>query len=597
MTCSSADHPASRMAANRSISVIESPAEAADSQRLRRNSARGAFWPHLVLIVLLFVLALHTTRTFGVFLWHVDDAKWLERTVADARHPWNAFGKPLFGDYYRPVPHLVWLVNYYIWGFNFDGHQLMFLVMWLAAAVLVYLLGRRLGGPLGGLMACTLVGFNGVFLMMASWISWYTTLTELVAVLGWAYCFVNWLRTRERRSLAAFVVLGVVAVLCRELAPLVISACLLVTLVLPFGRTGDRLEREDERATWRKRFVLRLLIWAGVTLVVLALLPAYRGALKSLFAATVSGPAAGERGVSVGYFWPHYVRHSNDICLFGLSPFLLLFAMIACAGQRIQKRRPDVRRYHVLLGAFVLGAVFIGIPWGVAIWDGFGRGSQVAGRYALAGMSVVLFCFFLIMAFTGDRWDRMLGAWFVAGFLPIHFLRMPSGAYHMLAFTALALYVSRWLAVFIRAEGPHLVARLRGRARARREDFARFILVGIFVVVCLGQGYMLQYNFRRAGQDVGRRTAKGRMVVRVIDDAVARVLEDYNPDRPVWIRTGKREHERDWHTLVAGLILLEKHDFTVRDIDRVGRPAVRVQRIPSPLRVYTEVTPSQQLGE
>ena len=556
------------------------------------ESSRSNFLKYLILIILVFVLAVHAVSTFGAFLWHptsFDDAKWLERAVEDAKHPWTVFAvRPLFGNYYRPVPQLIWLLNYYIWGFNFDGHQLMFLAMWLAAGVMVYALGCRLGGWLCGLIACTLLGFNGVFLRIASWVSWYTTLTELVAVAAWAWCFLKWLETRQRRSLTACIVLGVTAVLCRELAPLVISACVLFTVVLvPRTREAGEVASDGGKATFRRSVGFALLIWAGATLALLVILPGYRAVLKSVIFASGSVSTAGPKDVAISYFWPHFRDHTNSILRVGLSPFLLLFALIVSAGRRwLRRARPGVRPHHVLLGAFVIGAVIVGLPWGFAIWEGSGSGSDSASTYAYAVIGALLYASFLALTLTGDLQDRILGAWFIASFVPIQFLRMPSRAYHILALTALALYVGRSLAAFVRDEVVPVIARLRPRQHVRTEATARFILVAVFAVLCSWQTYMVVRNFRGAAPEINRRVRRGRQVTARIDDAVSKVLADAPSGRRVWIRTGRRENEKDYHALVTGLILREKHGFTV--IECKGEPPVEARRIRSPLQIYAE---------
>ena len=118
----------------------------------------AARW-HAAFLVLLAILALHAFSTMGVYVVS-DDLAWVRRAAADAHQPWNAFAQPLFGDYYRPIPELVWTLNYCLWGFDFDGYQLMFILMWLAGVCAVYAVGCRLGGRIAGFAAATLIGLN-----------------------------------------------------------------------------------------------------------------------------------------------------------------------------------------------------------------------------------------------------------------------------------------------------------------------------------------------------------------------------------------------------------------------------------------------------
>ena len=110
----------------------------------RADASRASFLRrHLPLFLLLAVLAAFSFRTVNAYLWS-DDLKWVERTVADAARPWNAFGAPLFQNYFRPVPHLVWIVNYWLWGFDFVAHHVMYLAAWLGVVALVYAVGCRM---------------------------------------------------------------------------------------------------------------------------------------------------------------------------------------------------------------------------------------------------------------------------------------------------------------------------------------------------------------------------------------------------------------------------------------------------------------------
>ena len=128
----------------------------------------------MAFLALLALLALHAFSTMGVYVVS-DDLAWVQRAAADAHRPWNAFVQPLFGDYYRPIPELVWTLNYRLWGFDFDGHQLMFILLWLAGVCAVYAVGCRLGGRIAGFAAAALIGLNDIYLLIASWKSWYTT--------------------------------------------------------------------------------------------------------------------------------------------------------------------------------------------------------------------------------------------------------------------------------------------------------------------------------------------------------------------------------------------------------------------------------------
>jgi len=414
-------------------------------------------WRHLPFLVLVGVLLVISSRTLGVYLLS-DDLKWVERTVADARRPWRAFGAPLFANYYRPVPHLVWLVNYYIWGFDFAGHHAMFLAMWVAALWLLYGVGCRLGGRVAGLTAAALVGFNDVYLLIASWKSWYTTQCELAAVLAWAWFYMAWLKGRRRRDLVLWCTLAGVGPLSRELAPLVISACVLATAVLP-------LLRKAPCGVSKRRAWLTLAAWALLSAAALLALPSYRSAAKALLSfghpADASVETVGSIEVSRGHIPSRLATHTHSMLSFGLSKYLLLFAVAISLARSLRLRERLGGRYgRTMLGALLIGVAILAVPGSARA---SGEGGLLAYPGNLAGLfDLILLAGFVAAGFAGDRWERMLAAWFVAAYGPIMVLAHSSNAYHVLAFAALALYAGKTVGAF-RIETRRRRARRAGR--------------------------------------------------------------------------------------------------------------------------------------
>ena len=534
-----------------------------------RFGARGP-WRHWALWLILAILALHSLRTFDTYLVS-DDLKWVQRSAADASRPWNTFVEPLFGDYYRPMPHLMWLANYYIWGFNFRGYQLIFIALWLGIVALVYTLGSRLGGRGAGATAAALVGLHGVYLMIASWKSWYTTTTELAAVLACIRCLCEWVDTRERRWLAWTVATGIVAVLSRELAPLVISAAVFATVVLPAFGEG----RERRRAAW-----LGAAAWAAVTAAVLMALPSYRhmafGALAAKSAAAAT-PAPAEGGPGLGNFLGHFRTHTQSIFFGGVWAWLLLTALVWEIGARLKPGAADEatpeaardRRERFIVGAFVLGGILLALPLGAAA---LGESAQRnAEMFVLPAVHGLLLLFFLATAWTGDRWDRMLALWFVVAFAPILVLEHGSGAYHMLAYTALALYAARTL---WRRATPDAVEFLRDWRGALRACDARTAVCGVLVVAAAGQFYVLTRNLSDVGGALDDRARHGRAMERAVDATVA-ALKTASDGRAFTVNEPYAE--------LAGLILQKRHGFTVEPLgERVG-----LRRADLPLPVYS----------
>ncbi len=518
---------------------------------------------HVAFLVLLTVLAVHATSTMGVFVVS-DDLAWVQRAVADAHKPWNAFAAhPLFGDYYRPIPELVWTLNYWLWGFDFNGHQFMFILLWLAGVCAVYAVGCRLGGRIAGFAAAALIGLNDQYLLIASWKSWYTTLTEFAAVLACIWAALTWLEERRLRYAVAAAVLAAVAVLSRELAPLVLSAVALFALVLPgFKRTGA--ERRGRAVVW-------LIVWAVITCSVLLALPTYRSSVSELLRSepAAASAAAGAPVSRAAYVWTRFISHTRSIFGvstrdhrfgWGLSRYLVWFAALLAALRARRARPALVTRYRrVLLGAFLLGTVLLAAPWVVgAAGEKVQAFSMENVEPAAAAVLILLFC---AAAFAGDRLDRMLGAWFVVSFAPVLFLEHKSNAYHLLALAALALFTARALPGFVHDELLPAAARLRGETAAGADDDARYMLVAVFAALVFIQIMMLRTNVQLADAEIANRVKYGRAIEARVDRAIQDVLKNAAPSRQVWI-------EPKPYAELAGLILREKYGFEVKRLDQ-----------------------------
>jgi hypothetical protein len=505
-------------------------------------------WP---LWLLLTVMAVFATGTAGIYLWS-DDLKWVLRTAADAPHPLNAFiGSPLFGNYYRPVPHLVWLMNYYLWGLGFGGHQFMFILMWLLGPALVYAVGYRLGGRLAGIIAATIIGLNDIYLMMSSWKSWYTSLTEFCAVLAWAAFYIRWLETRRKGPLAGWIAMGVVAVLSRELAPLIISAGIFVSAVLPLFRAGPK-----SRA-WE--FTL---LWAASTLLVLLVHPAYRAQI-ALLSGPAATPGAASGGMGAAFVWERFKSHTISMFQYGLSPYLLTAAVLLGIARAARKSLSK----PAMLGMIVIGLVLVGIL-------NYSRPMLPSMVFLFACMPLLLIVLFLISAALGDRNDRLLAAWFVMSFAPILVLELKTNAYHLLALTAITLYVGRSAALFLAEYG----GVVRQHARGVRDRDARYALVLVLAVCLVAQGVMLVMGLRRAGPLVARRAANGRATKQIVEEAVSTAVRAC-PERAIWADVEDRE------AMLAGLLLQERHGFTVRVL--TGPDNIGLRKFNSRLRMYT----------
>ena len=543
---------------------------------------------HLPFIILLAILALHSLRTTGVYIAS-DDLRWVTRTVADARQPWHAFGEAPFSSYFRPVPHLAWLVNYYIWGFNFAGHQFMFILMWLAGAWLVYVVGCRFGGRTTGIIAAALVGLNNIYLLISSWKSWYTTMTEFTALLAWVYCFTKWLEFRQRRHLAGSIVLAVVALLSRELAPLIISATVFIAVLLPmFGLSDSTLWSGKSARPGKRRAVGYLLIWALLTAVVLMALPSYRGAAKAIFFPDPVSPAVAAAGeakqVSASYFFPRFSAHTRSIFLFGVTPYLLLFTVLFSVMRKLRVLGWLVgKQIFPFLLLFLAGAV-AGIVSSAPKPENFGADILPWHFLPLPALTILLMLFVLVSLATSNR-TRILGAWFVLSYIPIMFLKHVSMAYHMLAFTALALYTGVALQWFIEDEIQPLWKQAGKKPDWSRNSVAGVLLAGIFLTLCLAQAAMLRMNYHNVDTLLQQRARNGKMRKQIVADAVKGVLDHAEPHKRVWV---SGEPGREYGD-IACLILQKKHGFKVERLDELDPLLVGLREFESPLRVYSDV--------
>ena len=179
----------------------------------------------------------------------------------------------------------------------------------------------------------------------------------------------RWLEERRPRYAIAAAALAAVAVLSRELAPLVLSAVAFFILVLPgFKRPGPGR---------RRRAVSWLIVWAVVTACVLLALPTYRSSISKLLKSEPA-PASAAEGAQTSRaacVWTRFVGHTRGIFGvstrdhrfgWGLSCYLVWFATLLGALRARRQRPAFARRYHrVLIGAFLLGTVLLAAPWAV----------------------------------------------------------------------------------------------------------------------------------------------------------------------------------------------------------------------------------------
>jgi len=550
---------------------------------------------HLAFMLLLALLAWHGATSFGVYL-HRDDFRWLHRTVADSSRPWNIFVEPLFSNYYRPVAHAIWLLDYYLWGFQFGGYQFNLVAIWLGGIILTYVVGTRLNGPLAGFVAAALLGLNNVHLMMVTWKSWVISLTEILLLLGWCTCFLSWVDGGRRARLAAWLALAALATLTKESAPLIVSAAFLVCVVArgeapPPGGPGSS-------PLARRRWLL-LTVWFAATGAVLLLLPSYRATLLGLVRGA-SPPAGAPREFSTGYVWRNWCSHTASIFGRGIPIYLLLFAVLWALWSRLGIARARPRRYATaFIGALTAGAVLLALPATVASHPltAAALGKETAASLAdhAGGVAAAIaLTAFVVAALAGDLRDRLLGAWFAAAMAPILPFRLASNGYHMLAFVALSLYIGRHVAGFVETEGSLAWRRIRRRTGGDGQDLPRFLALAALVSLLGWTIWLLAGNLRFVHRERPPEALRGRPVAtlpmyvergrewrRRVEDAVAATLRDMAPARVAFVGDGDLEG-------VAALHLASRSGVRVVRLRDLSADVVALRRFASPLRIYTD---------
>ena len=533
------------------------------------------------------------SQSLGCFL-KSDDFLWVHRTVADASHPWNAFSpRVLFGSYYRPVPHLVWLLNYYVWGFEFRGHQLALILMWFASLWFIYGIGYRVHGRLAGFLAAACVGLNRIYIAVVSWKAWFTTLTEYVLVLACIWVYLTALRNRSRRWFVGAGILGLLAVFSRELAPLVLSAMVFTTTVEPPIRSHRWTRR---RAAW-------VVVWAAVSIGVLLLMPSYRQALRKVVVAPLrtahaqpQSPASKPKAssFSLSYLPKDLKAHLGMLYQVGFFPGVVLFVVIVdYLRLRHAAETMGDRRHYVLIGAFVLLCVLTKAL--ALLYTGLHYGGAWLLKKPVVPLTLptgllewmALTILFIWVAGRGRKLQRMLSAWFVVALLPILFLEHHSGAYQLLALTAMSLYVGQSLAREVQTElVPNLPFMLR-REPAPRRWMAKAVRALMIVCVFGGICWMLARNVEGGLRVVRRRRDQGVHDRAEVLATLGTAIREFGSQRAAVLSEDRAR--------LVGLMLRERHGFAAEQVEPADGLMVLMRPTDLPLPVYETARPYDQV--
>lgn len=508
---------------------------------------------HLPLVLLLCAALGLAAQSVGVYM-QTDDMIWLERTTADARQPWNIFRvAPLFGNYYRPVAHAVWLVNYSVWGFEFRGYQATMILLWLGAALLLYRAAGRMAGPLAAHVAFALFTFHYITLLLLRWKSWFTTVTESLFLFAFVCAFAAWRRRRDAPAAALAIVCGLAAAFSKELAALVAPTIVFCWHFAPKLRARK----------WTRRDSGWVCLLVAATLVLLFALPAYRDAAASLFRrASVSEGASPE--ISLRHVPPRFVLHARSmLCEGGVLRFLLLYLLLSELFVLVRAReRLGSRTHAVFLGSYLVLAALVGLP------------PVEIGCLLLIGGVV------LLGAIAGKE-KLVCAAWFAVALMPILLSRYATRAYHVEAYAALSIYVGILCAETIRRDLRPVWRRIRREIPqpvdwwprlARAWILCLLMAVQVWTLIHSGVGYL---HIIRKQVAVGLRDRR-----RVLDceaKATRRVMLDKQHE--VVIYSGDMEN-------LLATILRIRHGLSVSRPFRSGSRVIPLERLHRSLHVY-----------
>jgi len=552
------------------------------------------------LIILLGAALVLASQSFGVYV-RTDDLDWLQRTVKDAAQPWRAFQLgPLFDNYYRPVVHLVWLVNYWLWGFEFWGYQLVLVLFWLGSGLLVFSLGKRCGGEAAGHVALVFFLFHDVSLRLVWWKSWFTILTELPLLLGFALCFCAGTerltregdereKTRGLATLCVGIALGVAACYARELSALLVPTVIFVHFFLPRmtraprrgrpvrangpGRGRAPLARvhgQDAHATprrmTRRDWGLFAVFLAAAFLILLSL-PACRGALVWVFGRGAMGvrlPA-----VSLRHIPATFNLHMESMLKAGVCRYLLLYLLVReflAAFPAVA--RAGRRSGWLFVALFGLFASLFALPFGQSI-------KHLLVFASIATVGVV------------DRGaKRLFAAWFAAGLVPFLMLRRRTPAYDMESYIGLSLFAAVLLAPALRQDlAPLWDARERrfGTSPLPAANLLRAIILCILLVA---QGVIIMGNCRGYVRGSCRLRQRGIARRATVLSAVRCAVRS-DSDRRMYAFPGEPED------LVA-MILRQEHGFQVVRARRAASPLIPLGPLDRSLHVYSDAMPFQR---
>jgi protein O-mannosyl-transferase len=190
-----------------------------------RSSNRRRTYGAAALLVVLTVAA-YLPALGGGFLW--DDDQHVTRPdlqpAAGLYRIWFNIGAT---QQYYPLLHTAFWLEHRLWGDNTLGYHLVNVLLHVAAALLVYLILRRLKIP-GALLAATIFAVHPVEVESVAWISEQKNTLSAVFYLGAALTYLRFDETRMRSAYGLALALFVLGLLTKTVTATLPAALLVI---------------------------------------------------------------------------------------------------------------------------------------------------------------------------------------------------------------------------------------------------------------------------------------------------------------------------------------------------------------------------------
>lgn len=185
----------------------------------------------VILVSFGLTLAIFARNLLDGFL--IDDAALVFTALENFPSNMEAFFRPDLATYWRPVGKLSFVPDALIWRYNPLGYHLTSLVLHLAAAALVYRVGKRFLSTTAAAVAAALFALHPIHGGAVLWVSARYDLLATVLVLAACLAYLRSLVSIGRLDSALALVLAILAMLTKEVA--LITPILIFILAAFFG--------------------------------------------------------------------------------------------------------------------------------------------------------------------------------------------------------------------------------------------------------------------------------------------------------------------------------------------------------------------------